>query len=124
MTVFGFLSARFVRLIGAAAGVLFVLTFAPATARAQGAATLLNPIDGAANVDLSAPFQWTAVPGAQAYYLYVGTLRGRRDLVDTGELQTTTYAVSDLPRHQTLYAQMWTKRADGWWVATDAAFSV
>src|SRR5262245_10834103 len=96
------------------------LTFATAAPRA---AILTRPVDGAENVDLSAPFAWTAVTGAQAYYLYVGTSRGARDLVDTGEIPATTYTVSDLPREQTLYARIWTKREEGW-IFSDAAFSV
>ena len=36
-------------------------------------------------------FEWTAIPGAQAYYLWVGTQPDGRDLVDTGEIQRTSH---------------------------------
>ena len=57
---------------------------------------------------------WTPVAGAQAYYLYVGTSRGARDLVDSGELQSTSYQAYGLPVGQLLYARLWTRKASIW----------
>src|SRR5204863_5678398 len=68
-------------------------------------------------------FTWTSVSGAQAYYLYVGTSVGARDLVNTGESQQTSYRVpATLPAGTTLYARLWTKIA-GTWRYVDTTFS-
>jgi hypothetical protein len=54
-------------------------------------AHLTFPANGATNVNLSQPLTWTPIPGASAYYVYAGTSPGAKDLVDSGEIQTTTY---------------------------------
>jgi hypothetical protein len=69
----------------------------------------------------SVTMQWSGVPGVQAYYLYVGTSVGAKNVVDTGETLQTSRAVS-LPSGQTLYARMWTKLG-GVWRYTDSIFS-
>ncbi len=85
-------------------------------------ATLTYPVNGAVNADLSQPIQWTSVANVQAYYLYVGTTRGAKDLVDTGEMLQTSYLAAQLPAGQTVYARMWTK-VEGVWRYTDSSFS-
>jgi hypothetical protein len=88
----------------------------------QDVATLTYPLDGTTNADLRVPLQWTPVPGADCYYLYVGTTRGAADLINSGEIHTTSYAASTLPRGQTLYARLWTKMS-GAWNFTDTTFA-
>ena len=84
-------------------------------ASVQMAALLTFPQHVSTNADLTRPFQWTSVPNAQAYYLYVGTALGAKDLVNTGEIRQTSYLVgTPLPTGQTLYARIWTKIAGGW----------
>src|SRR2546426_8962948 len=85
-------------------------------------ATLLYPTNGAVNADLSQPIQWTSVANVQAYYLYVGTTPGAKDLVNTGEILQTSYLVKQLPAEQTVYARIWTKFG-GVWRYTDSSFS-
>jgi len=85
-------------------------------------AVFTSPVDGATNVDTWQPITWTAVADAQAYYLYVGTSAGAKDLVDSGELQTTSYQAYGLPAGQPLYARLWTKKA-GVWRYTDITFT-
>jgi hypothetical protein len=85
-------------------------------------AVFTSPVAGATNVDTWQPIQWTSVPDAQAYYLYVGTSAGAKDLVDSGELQTTSYQAYGLPAGQPLYARLWTKKA-GVWRYTDITFT-
>lgn len=85
-------------------------------------ATLMSPANGASNIDLLQPLQWTTVPGAEAYYLYVGTAAGLRNLVDTGEIQQTSYTATNLPAGQPLYARIWTKLS-GTWYYSDSSFS-
>src|SRR5437660_711084 len=85
-------------------------------------AVILYPTNGAVNADLSQPIQWTSVANVQAYYLYVGTTLGAKDLVNTGEILQTSYLVTQLPAGQTVYARIWTK-VGGVWRYTDSSFS-
>ena len=84
-------------------------------------ATLTYPVSGASNVDLSLPLLWTSVPNVQAYYLYVGTTVGAKDLVNTGEMLQTTYRAT-LPGGQLVYARLWAK-VGGVWRYTDSSFT-
>ncbi len=77
-------------------------------------ATLTYPTDGAVNIAMGQTFTWTSVSGAQAYYLYVGTTAGAKDVINSGELQTTQRVAPSLPDNQLLYARLWTKYADVW----------
>ena len=58
-------------------------------------AHLLSPLAGS-TADLSQPLTWTAVPGAEAYWLYVGTAPGASDLINSGEIQQTSFDASGL----------------------------
>lgn len=81
---------------------------------ASSSASFSYPLDGATSVDTGKPFAWSAVAGAQTYYLYVGTARGAKDLVDSGGISSTSYAVPPLPTNQVLWARIWTKLNDVW----------
>src|SRR5206468_708945 len=73
--------------------------------------------------NLALPIQWTSVPGAQAYYLYIGSTSGAKDLVNSGEIQQTSYVVSaPMPATQTVYVRVWTKEA-GVWRFNDSTFT-
>jgi hypothetical protein len=85
-------------------------------------AQFITPLNGATDVDTSQPIEWTAIADAQAYYLYIGTSLGATDLVNSGELQGTTYQAYGLPAGQLLYARLWTKKA-GVWRSTDITFT-
>src|SRR5205809_627726 len=85
-------------------------------------AAITSPVSGATNVDLSQAIQWSTVANAQAYYLYVGTTAGANNLVNTGEIQSTSYLATGLPAGQTLYARIWTK-CGGHWLSTDTTFT-
>jgi hypothetical protein len=91
--------------------------------QAAFASKLSSPVDGAANVDTAWPFTWTSITSAPANRLTVGTTPGGADLVDTGEMQGTAYAASNLPGGQTLYARIWTKLTANTWSYTDASFA-
>jgi hypothetical protein len=86
------------------------------------AATFVYPSDGATNVDLRRAAEWTSVAGAEAYYLYVGTAPGLKDLIDSGETQSTTRSMAGLPGGQMAYARLWTKHA-GVWRSVDIRFT-
>jgi hypothetical protein len=108
-----------VRVVVAVAAI--VCCFA-SNAGAQMTASLINPADGATNVDLTQPFTWTSVPDVQAYYLYVGTTQGAKDLVNTGEIQQTSYRVPlTLATGATMFARLWTKMG-GIWRYVDTTF--
>ena len=85
-------------------------------------AQFISPVNGATGVDTSKPIEWTAVADAQAYYLYIGTSRGATDLVNSGELQGTSYQVNGVPAGQLLYARLWTKKGSIW-RCTDMTFT-
>src|SRR5262245_49571120 len=62
-------------------------------AAGTGIAQMIQPPDGATNVDVSRPFTWTAVSDADKYYLKVGTGPARADIFDSGELTPTTVSI-------------------------------
>ena len=99
-----------------AASLVFLLVASvtvAALAQDSSTSSFVYPANGAVNVDLSQPIQWTSVANVQAYYLYVGTTVGAKDLVNTGEIQGTSYLVTKaLPAGQTIYARVYTKVGD------------
>src|SRR5439155_372668 len=95
----------------------------PGSARAQTLTSVLTyPANLATNADMTLPIQWTGVANAQAYYLYVGSTFGGKDLVNTGETLQTSELALNLPDGQTLYARLWTK-AGNVWRYIDSTFS-
>jgi hypothetical protein len=76
-------------------------------------ANFIYPVDGAVSVNMSTPMTWNAVAGAQAYYVYLGSTLGAKDLADSGELQTTSYTAVNVPAG-VVYATLWTKVAGEW----------
>ena len=95
-----------------------------ATFSAPPIARFTYPAAGTTTVDPTQPLTWTAVPAVQAYYLYVGSTLGAKDLVNTGEIQQTSYYIPlTLATGTTLYARLWTKVA-GAWRFVDRTFSV
>src|SRR5437870_2505883 len=84
--------------------------------------TLVFPPNNAVNVDPSKPFGWTLVSRADAYYLYVGTTAGMKDVYDSGELAVTTIRVPGLVSGKQYYVRLWT-RYGGVWRYVDSAFT-
>ncbi len=85
------------------------------------AAILTSPVAGATSVSPWEVAQWTAIPNAQAYVLWIGTAQGAGDIVGTSELQGTSYQPATLPANRTLYARMWTE-VGGTWRFADSTF--
>jgi len=85
-------------------------------------ATLLYPPNGAVGVDQQQPARWTSVEGAEAYYLYVGSTRGAKDLIDSFETQRTSFSIAGVPPGVPLYATLHTKK-DGIWRHSDSTFT-
>jgi hypothetical protein len=100
--------------------------FTDASFTADPPAPLLSqvtfPQHGTANANLTQPIQWTAVPSAELYKLWVGTAPGAHDLLDTGDVQETSTMGDSLPSATWLYARLWT-RVGGVWRFTDSSFS-
>src|SRR5581483_4324837 len=61
-----------------------------------------------------------------AYYLYVGTAPGLKDLIDTGEIQSTSYQpAAPLPPGTPLYARIFTEYGASWYHPyADVQFSI
>jgi len=93
--------------------VLCAILLVPTIATAQPA-TFLYPMQGTQDMNPAQPFRWTSVADALAYYLYVGTTPGSKDVVNTGEIQTTSYTAPSLPTGHPLYARIYTKTTSGW----------
>ena len=83
---------------------------------------IMYPADGAINTDIAQPIQWLSIPNAQAYELYLGSSPGARDWLDSGQLQTTSRAWTNVPTNQTVYARIWVE-VGGVWRHTDSSFS-
>jgi hypothetical protein len=106
----------YVRLFAKAGGVWHYAdsTFTAGVPTAVLTASITYPANGAVHADLSQPLQWTSVAGAQAYYLYVGTATGASDIVNSGEMQQTSYVLRTFPANQVLYARLFTKFGALW----------
>jgi hypothetical protein len=83
---------------------------------AAGHATLTNPLAGQTNLDTTKPFTWNTAPGAQGYYLVVGTTQYGSDLVNSTVLAATqtSYPTPDLPAGKPLYATLLTETNGTW----------
>jgi hypothetical protein len=88
-----------------------------------GIAQLITPVNGATNIDPSLPvqFTWTSVPGAQCYYLYVGTTPGSNNIVNSGQTQRTSWSATLSPLTE-YYVRIWTQLG-GSWFYSDSNFS-
>jgi hypothetical protein len=85
-----------------------------------GIAHLMSPADSATNVSPFAPFTWTNISGAQAYYYYVGTTPTARDVENTGALppSQSSRLTMGLIGAQTYYVQLYTEKAGLWFSVT------
>src|ERR1700679_2184337 len=95
---------------------------AQSTQHLMGLAELTNPTHSGKDVDTRSPVTWTCVPASEAYYLYVGTTKRARDLIDSGELSNTQYPAASLLPGQLVYVRLWTK-LNGVWRYNDSSFT-
>jgi hypothetical protein len=81
-----------------------------------GTAQLITPAAGASGVDPFQAFTWNSVPGAQVYYIYVGTSPGQTDIYNSSEIAPTitSRTVLGLIGGQTYYVTLWTKINNTW----------
>lgn len=87
----------------------------------SGIARLLAPTAEAEDVDPREPLEWSVIADSQAYFVYVGTSPGARDVYATGEIKTTQLSVPGLLWNRDYYVRLWTKK-DGLWRFTDSKF--
>jgi fibronectin type III domain protein len=67
-------------------------------------------------------FTWTSISNAQGYALHIGREPGAKDVLDTGQIQGTSYTAADLPAGTRLYVSVWTM-VDGAWNGTASTFT-
>lgn len=94
--------------------------FTDRTFRISSVATFLQPLSDQ-EWDVHSPVQWTSVPGAEAYYLYLGSSPGGKDLLNSGETPATSRSVAHLPVGITVHATLHTKHS-GVWRAVQQSF--
>jgi uncharacterized delta-60 repeat protein len=83
---------------------------------APGVASFTYPVPGQPNVDTTKSFTWTTVPGAQGYFLTVGTTLYGSDLVGSGVMPPSQLSrnVPVLPTGRTVYATLFTATNGAW----------
>jgi len=89
----------------------------------NGGSHFITPAAEFEAIPTSLRFEWTPVENAEAYYVYIGTVAGAKDIVNSGELPRTNLNVSNLPADSTVYVRLWTKLF-GTWRYTDRKFIV
>lgn len=87
-------------------------------------ARIVSPAKNATAVDPTYPItiNWTSVPDAVSYYLYIGTTAGGSDVYASGEVQATS-ASRQLLANTTYYLRIWTRKANNAWSYTDSVFT-
>jgi hypothetical protein len=78
------------------------------------ASAITSPVDGSIRVPTETTIRWSTVSRAKSYYLYVGMLPGTKDVVDTGEIQATTFLARHLPAGRLLFATIHTRVGETW----------
>jgi hypothetical protein len=97
---------------------------APVSKAARSVSTLLYPTAGQA-VDVTLPFEWRSVAGAEGYSIDVGTTLGGNDVWSTGKtVQTSASVPASLPVGRILYARVWTYVSGVRYASPDVAFEV
>ena len=74
---------------------------------------------------MSLPITWTPVPGATAYYVWIGSSEGASDVVNSGGLSSTqtSYQTGPLPVGETLWLRVWTYVSGAWLYEQDVSFT-
>ena len=95
----------------------------PPSTTPNGASSMVFPVDGAANLDVGQPFQWTYSDNAGNYWLLIGTAPGGSDVTNTGPIHVPRRFVSGLPLGTPLYGQLFVKAGGTWSLADVFSFS-
>ena len=98
-------------------------TSIPFTA-ARTTATLLYPTVNATGIVTTRAFEWTPVPGADAYILHIGTAPNTWNVLAAGLLTSPSYLVTTtLPAGPTLYARVGARVGGVWRWSTNVPFT-
>jgi len=84
------------------------------TASPSAIAELQTPGSQDEAIPQALTFTWNAVPGATAYYLYVGNTAGAMDVGHSGETTNTSFLVNNMPLDQQVHVRLWTKLSGVW----------
>ena len=88
------------------------------------AATMIYPTANAIGVVTTRAFEWTAVTGADAYILHIGTAPDTWNVLAAGLLTQTTHVVTTtLPTGVTLYARVGSRVAGVWQYSISIPFT-
>ncbi|WP_177218308.1 T9SS type B sorting domain-containing protein [Robiginitalea myxolifaciens] len=68
--------------------------------------SLISPADGALNVPLSPRIEWTPVPGADGYRVFIGTSPTVNDVLDGSSFSTTSTNVIDFDPNSIYYIRI------------------
>jgi len=113
----------YVRVGSRVGGIWRYSTSIPFTA-ARMAATLIDPTVNATGVVTTRGFEWTPVPGADAYILHIGTAPNTWNLLAAGLLTSPSYFVTTtLPAGPTLYARVGARVGGVWRWSTNVPFT-
>jgi hypothetical protein len=95
----------------------------PFTAGRLGA-TMIYPTANATDVVTTRAFEWTAVTGADAYILHIGTAPDSWNVLAAGLLTQTTHLVTTtLPAGVTLYVRVGSRVGGVWQYSTSIPFT-
>jgi len=83
-----------------------------------GTAQITSPTPGTDLPGTTVTFKWNAVPGADGYWIDIGTIQGRGDICPSGQITATSFTCAGIPTSaiaSIIYVQLWT-HANGVWV--------
>ena len=83
-----------------------------------GGGQITSPPPGTDLPDTTVMFKWNAAPGADSYWIDIGTIQGRGDICASGQILTTSFTCSRIPTSaiaSVIYVQLWT-HANGAWL--------
>jgi hypothetical protein len=90
-------------------------------------AVLSNPVpaQNSPNQDTARPFTWASLPGASAYYVWIGTSIGAKDVAESGPLPSSqaSYLPRTLPTGAPLWVRLWTLASGTWIHSADVSFT-
>jgi hypothetical protein len=79
------------------------------------ATALTRPVGGDTKTDPATHFEWHRLYGITCYYLYVGSAPGKKDIINSGETQKTSWPNTPLAGGTTYYVRLHTKTAGTWY---------
>ncbi len=86
----------------------------PPPATGSPTAVMTSPASGS-QLNTSATFTWAPGSDSSAYYFYMGTSKGRNNMVSVSMGTATSLTINGLPRTgKTVYVRLWSLTSSGW----------